>query len=135
MDDDGGVPFVQIGGLRYPLPVPRAQIQLQRKQSSLNLDGSSEKTKKNLYQDQSLETILAAKESHMREFDVVPENIKSLCQELLESDQAVPQDPLFNNDIFTVACQKIADRNEARVVQDAARLIVPSAETLATYGA
>jgi hypothetical protein len=31
--------------------------------------------------------------------------------------------------------KKIQDRNEARVVQDIARLIVPSAETLAKFGA
>ena len=30
---------------------------------------------------------------------------------------------------------KIQDRNEARIIQDIARLILPSAETLATYGA
>ncbi|CZR52123.1 uncharacterized protein PAC_02000 [Phialocephala subalpina] len=49
--------------------------------------------------------------------------------------RTVPQDSLFRDDVFDKACRKIQDRNEARVVQDITRLIVPSAETLATYGA
>ncbi|EHK22625.1 uncharacterized protein TRIVIDRAFT_60530 [Trichoderma virens Gv29-8] len=35
----------------------------------------------------------------------------------------------------TRTCQKIRNRNEARVLQDISRLIVPSAESLTTYGA
>ena len=43
----------------------------------------------------------------------------------------MPKDSLFRDDLFEKTCRKI----EARVIQDIARLIVPSAETLATYGA
>jgi len=60
---------------------------------------------------------------------------KSLCRIVLEKEQTLPPDPLFRDDIFNKACRKIQDRNEARVVQDITRLIAPSAETLATYGA
>ena len=60
---------------------------------------------------------------------------KSLCRRLLESEQDVPKDSLFRDDLFEKTCRKIQDRNEARVIQDISRLIVPSAETLATYGA
>ncbi|KAA8565419.1 hypothetical protein EYC84_011121 [Monilinia fructicola] len=42
---------------------------------------------------------------------------------------------LFRDETFDKVCRKIQDRNEARVVQDIARLIVPSAESLATCGA
>ena len=42
---------------------------------------------------------------------------------------------MFRDDLFEATCRKIQDRNEARIIQDIARLIVPSAETLATYGA
>ncbi|PVH71469.1 hypothetical protein DL98DRAFT_435141, partial [Cadophora sp. DSE1049] len=41
---------------------------------------------------------------------------------------------LFRDGLFYKTCEKIQDRNEARVVQDITRLIVPSAETLATFG-
>jgi len=53
----------------------------------------------------------------------------------LDSEQDVPKDSLFRDDLFERTCRKIQDRNEARVIQDISRLIVPSAETLATYGA
>ncbi len=41
----------------------------------------------------------------------------------------------FRDVLFEKTCRKIEDRTEARVIQDIAQLIVPSAETLATYGA
>jgi hypothetical protein len=43
---------------------------------------------------------------------------KSLCRILLEKEQTVPQDSLFRDDIFDKACQKIQDRNKAKIVQD-----------------
>lgn len=46
----------------------------------------------------------------------------------------MPQEFLFRDDLFEEACECIQNRNEARVVQDFAQLIVPSAETLATFG-
>ncbi len=60
---------------------------------------------------------------------------KDLYSRLLGLEQAVPMDSLFRDDLFEKTCRKIEDRNEARVIQDIARLIAPSAETLATYGA
>jgi hypothetical protein len=50
-------------------------------------------------------------------------------------EQIVPQESLFRNDIFDKTCKKIQNQNEARVVQDITRLIVLSAETLATFRA
>ena len=60
---------------------------------------------------------------------------KSLYWRLLESAQEVPKDSLFRDDLFGKTCWKIQDRNKARTIQDISRLIVPSAEMLATYGA
>jgi len=54
---------------------------------------------------------------------------------MFEMERTVPQDSLFHDDIFDKTCEKMKGRNKARVVQDIARLIVPSAETLATFGA
>jgi len=73
----------------------------------------------------------------MREFDDnnIPKDMEDLCQMLLKKEQTVSQDSLFRKDIFKKTSQKIEDQNEARVIQDIARLIVPSAKTLATYGA
>ena len=47
----------------------------------------------------------------------------------------MPQISLFRDDIFKKTCKNVQDRNESRVIHDITRLIVPSAETLATYGA
>ncbi len=73
----------------------------------------------------------------MREFDDddIPENIKILCKNLLGAAQALPQDSLFRDDLFKKTCEKIRNRNEAMVIRDIGSLIVPSAQTLATYGA
>jgi hypothetical protein len=88
------------------------------------------------YQDPRYRTLLETKGSYMdkSELDVMGSS-KSLCRILLEKEQTVPRDSLFRDDIFDKACRKLQDKNEARVIQDIARLIVPSAETLATSGA
>lgn len=65
----------------------------------------------------------------------VTEESKVLCNNLLEGNQAYPENSLFRDDIFDLTCEKIRNKNEARVLKDISRLIVPSAESLATYGA
>jgi hypothetical protein len=60
---------------------------------------------------------------------------KKECKSLLEAEQAVPENSLFQDAFFEKTCEMIRDRNEAKVIQDIARLIVPSAEVLAVRGA
>jgi len=59
---------------------------------------------------------------------------KSLCRTLLETKYATPENTIFRDDAFDGACRRLQDKNEARILQDIARLLVPSAETLATHG-
>ncbi|KAL1838349.1 hypothetical protein VTJ49DRAFT_2780 [Mycothermus thermophilus] len=59
---------------------------------------------------------------------------QDLCQSLRQRTPPVPSDTLFRGDIFETTCAKLHGKNEPRVVQDIGRLIVPSAETLATFG-
>jgi hypothetical protein len=88
------------------------------------------------YQDPQYKTILATKGSFMGKSELgITDTSKSLCRTIFEKEQTVPQDSLFRDDLFDKTCEKIQDRNEARVVQDITRLIVLSAETLATFGA
>ncbi|KAL7917247.1 hypothetical protein ACQKWADRAFT_326069 [Trichoderma austrokoningii] len=68
------------------------------------------------------------------ELDITDES-KSLCKDLLERKQVFPENSLFHDDFFHSACQNLQDQNEARIIQDISRLIVPSAESLATCGA
>ncbi len=134
------VEYVEINGFRYPRPIRKAPTSLRRKQSDSSLTGSSDQNKREsksvAYRDTRYTTLLAAKGSFMDKSDLdITDASKSLCRRLLDSEQDVPKDSLFRDDLFERTCRKIQDRNEARVIQDISRLIVPSAETLATYGA
>ena len=135
------VQYVEINGFRYPQPIRKVPTSLRRKQSNSSLtssdDQTNRETKSTPYRNTRYPILLAAKGSYLREYDVynIPKNTRDLCQKLLEADQIVPQESLFRDDIFLKTCEKVEDRNEARVIQDITRLIVPSAETLATYGA
>jgi hypothetical protein len=63
------------------------------------------------------------------------EESKDLCRNLLAEDQDVPHISRFSDTIFKLTCRRIDGRNEAKVIQDITRLIVPSAEELADFGA
>ena len=45
----------------------------------------------------------------------VSDTSKDLCRRLLRSEQAVPRDSLFRDDLFDKTCQNIQARNEAMV--------------------
>lgn len=62
-------------------------------------------------------------------------NNKLLVHKPLHTEQLVPLNSLFRDDIFEVTCRKLRDRNETRVIRDSMLLIVPSAEILTPYGA
>ncbi|MCJ1356977.1 MAG: hypothetical protein MMC33_006973 [Icmadophila ericetorum] len=97
---------------------------------------SSQKTdgKSAPYKDLAYEILLAEQGNFLDEFHQgITDSSKDKCQILLNTEQAVPQDSLFRDDLFKEACAKLRDRNEARVINDIARLIVPSAETLAIW--
>ncbi|ELR01981.1 hypothetical protein GMDG_05150 [Pseudogymnoascus destructans 20631-21] len=122
----------------------KSSSSLRRKQSNASSvtassatpsDQKAREVKSAPYQDGRYQTILASQGSFMSKSELGSTNAsKSLCRTLLENEQTVPQESLFRDDLFEKACEKIQNKNEARVVQDIARLIVPSAETLATLG-
>ena len=135
------VQYVEINGMKYPRPVPKVPTSLRRKTSGSSLTGSSDQkqreSKSAPYRNTRYPSLLEGKGSYMREFDVddISKIVKDLCRILLEKDQTVPQDSLFRDDLFAKVCQKVQDRNEAMIIQDITRLIVPSAQNLAIYGA
>jgi hypothetical protein len=114
---------------------------LRRKNSESSLQTPSDQLPREVksaqYRTVEYEIGLEKKGSYMREFDDddIPEDIKTLCKTLLETAQTLPQDSLFRDDLFKKTCEKIRNRNEAMVIRDIGSLIVPSAQTLATYGA
>ncbi|KAJ8118899.1 hypothetical protein ONZ43_g3902 [Nemania bipapillata] len=128
-------------GMERLLAQKRSSSVLGRKRSSsassqTPSDQKPREEKSAQYRDQRYETLLATKGSFMvkSKLDVISKS-KTLCKSLLGRKQIFPENSLFRNDLFDLTCQKIHNRNEARVIQDISRLIVPSAESLATYGA
>ncbi|KAK9360701.1 hypothetical protein V1504DRAFT_468987 [Lipomyces starkeyi] len=88
------------------------------------------------YRDPRYETLLGTKGSFMVKSNLdITSASKTLARTLFEATQAVPEDSLFRDDVFESTYQKIHNRNEARIIQDITRLIVPSAESLTTFGA
>jgi hypothetical protein len=135
------VQYVDVNGRKYPCPIRKLPTTLRRRQSNSSLtDSSNQKereSKSAQYRDIRYTTLLAAKGSYMCDFDedIIPKSIKDIGQTLLAKDQVVPRDSLFRDDLFRKTCRKIEDRNEAMIIQDITRLIVPSAQNLALYGA
>lgn len=121
---------------------------LKRSSSSLSIthsvysDQSPRESKSRQYST-TYELRLQAKGSHMYEYDShcdadnrkKKEKIKQDCKSLLKRRAKHPQDTLFRDESFQQTCDKIRNRNEAIIVQDISRLIVPSAQNLAILGA
>lgn len=60
---------------------------------------------------------------------------KILCQSLLKKTHSTPKGTLFRDETFTLVCGNLQDKNEARIIVDIARLLVPSPEALVASGA
>lgn len=83
------------------------------------------------YQSPQYVILLETKGSFMRKSDLgIADTSKTVCRTLLEAEQIVPEDSLFQDDLFEETCEMIQNRNEAKVIQDISRLIVPSAQSL-----
>ncbi|KAL8634895.1 MAG: hypothetical protein Q9228_007557, partial [Teloschistes exilis] len=67
--------------------------------------------------------------------DPPTDGCRLLLRTLINTEQEVPDDSLFNEDLFEDFCQWIADRNEARIVRDLTPLLIPSAELMNLRGA
>lgn len=84
----------------------------------------------------SYAVVLATKGSFMEDSLLGLTNASSImCQSLLETNQPILNEGIFRDGQFQKACRKILNKNEARVIQDVSRHLVPSAETLETQGA
>lgn len=59
----------------------------------------------------------------------------ALCRSLLLTKYPIPRDTLFRDDVFPIACQYLQDKNEARIIQNIAWLLVSSPESLAALAA
>ncbi|KAI9670772.1 MAG: hypothetical protein M1817_003883 [Caeruleum heppii] len=88
------------------------------------------------YHDSRYRALMQGKRSFMSDCPAgIAAASQQLCRRLLETPTALPEDTLFRPDLFAETCSMLDARNEAKVVQDVARLIVPSAQELAIRGA
>ena len=130
----------KVKNMAHPLlPMKRSSASIRRQYEELGIEPPSDlprEEKSVKYRSPAYEKELADKGSFMYESKLgITEDSKSLCRDLLSSAQTAIQDSLFSDDRFETACQKIHNENEAMVLQDITRLIVPSAKNLATCGA
>ncbi|RYO88027.1 hypothetical protein DL766_007504 [Monosporascus sp. MC13-8B] len=125
---------------------PTMEHLLARKKSSSNLsrkrsnsatsitpsDQKPREEKSAPYRDARYPLLLQTKGSYMDISELgITDTSKHLVRDLLSGKQSVPKETLFDDDIFVDACRNLENKNEARIIQDILRLIVPSAESLA----
>ncbi|KAL2257751.1 hypothetical protein VTK26DRAFT_9221 [Humicola hyalothermophila] len=117
---------------------------LARKKSSSNLsrkrsnsaistpsDQKPREEKSAPYKDARYPLLLQTKGSYIGISELgITERSKQLIRGLLDNRQSVPQGTVFDDETFVDACSNLENKNEARVIQDISRLIVPSAESL-----
>lgn len=129
--------------MTHSLARAKSTDSLRRKQSGSSnasdltpSDQQPRENKSTVYRTAKYATILATKGSFMDKSSLGITNAsKTFCQTLLNRKQTIPQNTLFRDDLFDETCRKLQDRNETMIIRDLALLIVPSAQTLATYGA
>jgi hypothetical protein len=104
--------------------------------SSTPSDQKPREEKSTLYTSARYEVLLSTKSIYMDEDDDGPCAASlDLCQRLLEAEQQTPKHSRFSDDIFKSTCRRLRTANEVKVIDKITRLLVPSAEDLADYGA
>ena len=123
--------------MTHPLTRKRSTPSLSKHESDISgvslREGKNPLVKSRRYEQilKSVGIYMGQPEPHMRAAQVD----KALCGELLNKEQPVPKDSLFNDDLFEWTLEDISNRNEARVIQDIGRLIVPAPEEMFRRGA
>ncbi|KAL9121808.1 MAG: hypothetical protein Q9187_001632 [Circinaria calcarea] len=118
----------------------KSSSSLRRKDSESSLatpsDQQPREAKSSKYMTAAYETVLATKGSYMGRTPLKITDIsKTLCRSLLITEQTVPQETLFRDDLFDETCDSVRSRNEAIVVRHISPLICPSPLVLQIYGA
>ena len=117
------------------LPRKRSQTSLAR--SATPSDQRPREEKSAPYRNASYPTLLETLgDSYMDESPLeITDESKALHEDLLKRECTTPKETLFDNDVFDKACRNVRDKNEARIILDFARLLAPSPESLAAFGA
>lgn len=134
------VKYVKMNDFRLSCFIRKISASLSRKQSDSSLndfsDQKNREKKSASYRTARYITLLESKESYMKKFKLdVTETSLARCKTFLNSEQTVLKDSLFQDDLFQTTCDKVQNRNEARVICSIISYIVPSAENLKTLNA
>jgi len=136
--------YFQEDSMHHLIARQKSSASLRRKRSDASLttsmtpsDQRPREEKSAPYRNASYPTLLKTLgDSYMYQSELgVTDASKLLYQSLLSKEYTTPRDTLFRDDVFHTACQNLQDRNEARIIQDIARLLAPSPESLAAFGA
>ncbi|KAL6870390.1 hypothetical protein J3F83DRAFT_677580 [Trichoderma novae-zelandiae] len=136
-DSDNPIEFWTSQG-RWPdhLFEPTERLLARKRSSSTTPSDEKPRAEKSTqYRDPRYKALLAAMGSFMGESDKgVTIESTTACMTLLTSEQTLPTESLFRDELFDLTCRSVEDRNAARVLRDITPLIVPSAEVLAING-
>lgn len=130
--------------MHHLLARKKSTTSLRRKRSEASLTTSATPSdqkprgeKSGPYRNASYPTLLETLgDSYMDESKLgVTDASNVLHEDLLKKECKIPKDTLFRDDIFHTACRNLQDKNEARIILDIARLLAPSPEALAAFGA
>ncbi|KAI0908040.1 hypothetical protein F4823DRAFT_640626 [Ustulina deusta] len=115
--------------------ISASSLSLKRTSSVISMtpsDQRSREEKSASYRDARYPLLLQTKGSYMDISELgITDASEHLIRDLLGSEKPVPTGTLFDDDIFVNACRNLQNKNEARIILDISRLIVPSAESLA----
>lgn len=137
--------FESEGDMSHLLARKKSTSSLRRKSSAASISSSGttptpsdqkpREAKSAQYRDARYETLLEAKNSFFDEYELgISDETKKLCRKVFNTEQNVPDDSLFSDDLYERTCKMIRKRNETRLMRDITSLIVPSAEILAIRG-
>ena len=130
--------------MHHLLARQKSSVSLRRKRSETSLTRSAtpsdqrpREEKSAPYRNASYPTLLETLgDSYMDESRLgITDASKALHEDLLERECTTPKETLFADDVFDTACRNVRDKNEARIILDFARLLAPSPESLAAFGA
>ena len=124
-------------------------LQVERPQSSTSLnltsdttflapdsgDRKSRRSKSTPYGQQEYADRLESKGSFLKNSQAgILAAEKEVCKTLVNQDQKLPSDSLFDDRYFRKTCEAVESENEMRVIRDITQLITPSADILTIRG-
>lgn len=123
--------FKQDSSMIHSLTWKRSTLSLSKHESNIS-DISLRERKNSVVKSWHYEQLLTSADIYMHDDDkmITTKECKTLCQTLLNANQTVSHDSLFNDDLFKRVCQRVCNKNEVRIICDLSSLLVLFIEIL-----